>query len=246
MIKTNQWVTKWGSIITGVYRDGKSDWNTNQAILKEDEYFFNRLPLSREGVAIDIGSFVGSAALALASLGIKVVAVEALSKNVECIKKAMSLNSFGGQITLYHRAIGDSDTSTIKIYHGDTSNATGDVHEFVGNAFATPGLHALPEEVQTISLDTIFQENKISHCPVLKIDCEGGEWACFKAASPETLDKIDYIVGELHDVGLPGCNTRKDFLDLFKGKFEDISAQYGLNLASSGAQGLTSFVLKRK
>lgn len=244
--KHNTWKTKWGKNLIGVYRDGKTDWNTNQAILAEDEYFFHKLPFQKTGTAIDIGGFVGSAALALASLGVKTVVVEALSDNVKCINDAVRLNSFEDKIKVYHRAIGKTDEGVLTVYLGNVNDPSGNAHEFIGNAFAAPGVGVQAEHIPTISLDTIFKENNIDHCPILKIDCEGGEWECFESASLETLKKIDYIVGELHCHVGGVSKTRQDFLDLLQGQFEDISESFALSLGIQGAQGLSNFVLKRK
>jgi FkbM family methyltransferase len=234
------WMTKWGKKITGVFREDKSDWNTNQAILLGDEYFFNQLSFDKNSVALDIGSFVGSASLALASLGMQVIAVEPLIDNISLIQEALEINGFQNQVKLYHRAIGKNSTDFISIYHGDTSTRAGFIHEFVGNAFPIDGLHSNPEVVSTISLEDLFTENGIIRCGILKIDCEGGEWDCFQQAPEYVLDKIDFIVGEIHPVD---GRTFKDFLSLLKDKFIDITPLYAPELDPSNNFG--NFFLKR-
>ena len=42
-MKTKTWTTKGGISLQGYFREGRSDWNTHQAILAEDEYYFEQL-----------------------------------------------------------------------------------------------------------------------------------------------------------------------------------------------------------
>lgn len=244
MVKTGTWTTKWGIPLLGLFREGKSDWNTNQAIIKEDEYFFDRLKPIKVG--LDIGAHIGAASLAMASQGAKVVAVEALPENFNMILESVALNKFQNRITVLHKAIGARDGDMISIHYGNIENEIGDVHEFIGNSFPNPNYHGRSVDVETVSLDTVFRDNDIQHCDVVKIDCEGGEWPCFEGVSPEILDKIDWIVGELHCSGPYVRKSRQDFLDLLQNKFEDKSVEFGLATDIQGAQGLSSFVFKRR
>lgn len=50
-------------------------------------------------------------------------------------------------------------------------------------------------------LDTFFEENKIDHVDLLKIDCEGAEYEIFlDDGFKNVANKIDYIIGEAHNV----------------------------------------------
>ena len=51
---------------------------------------------------------------------------------------------------------------------------------------------------ETVTLDTFVVRNKIQKIKLLKIDCEGCEFQVFKVIKPETLNKIEYVVGEVH------------------------------------------------
>lgn len=56
------------------------------------------------------------------------------------------------------------------------------------------------EEVETITLDSFFSENKIEHVDFMKIDVEGAEADIFGGESFEKVkDKIDVIMGEFHE-----------------------------------------------
>jgi FkbM family methyltransferase len=173
-------------------------------------------------------------------MGLKTIVVEPLTDNIKCIEEAARLNSLEDKIKIYHKAIGSNDTDSIEIFLGDQTNENGKAHEFIGSAFGFSS-GSQKETVKTISLDTIFTENNISKCSILKIDCEGGEWDCFKGASVETLDKIQYIVGELHFCGPYTNSNSTEFLKLFQQRFKDVSASMGLSIGSSG---LASFILE--
>jgi len=54
--------------------------------------------------------------------------------------------------------------------------------------------------VEAISLVCIFQKYKIDRCKILKVDCEGSEYAIFSTVPDHVLEKIDYIFIESHPV----------------------------------------------
>lgn len=68
-------------------------------------------------------------------------------------------------------------------------------------------------------LDTFFEEQKIEHIDLLKIDCEGAEYEIFMDDSFKNIaDKIDYIIGEAHNIPLiwpqliPDILKQSDFI----------------------------------
>ena len=227
-ILTRPVTTKWGSKLQMHYREGRSDWNTVLAILQQDEYLFHKLPFVR-GVGIDLGAHIGTATIAMASLGMQVISVEILPENIEMIQKNLDINGLKSRI--YHRAVGGNDTDILHLEYTNPSTETGFVHEFIGQA----KVDALGPGIQTISLDTIFAENQINRCNILKTDCEGGEWPAFEKVSSDTLRKIDWIVGEIHG------RTRDEFVKLLGGIFEDVTSTY----MSPGAAGMFHVILRR-
>ncbi len=55
------------------------------------------------------------------------------------------------------------------------------------------------QEFQMMTIDKFFEENKIEHVDVLKIDVEGSEYPIFMSEGfSKVADKIDYIIGEGH------------------------------------------------
>jgi len=54
--------------------------------------------------------------------------------------------------------------------------------------------------VKSITLQNIFEENNISHCNFLKLDCEGAEYEILCNLPTKYFKKIDKIVMECHFV----------------------------------------------
>lgn len=78
-----------------------------------------------------------------------------------------------------------------------------------------PGLQMTgSEEVELKRLDTFFEENKIEHLDLMKIDCEGVEFEvlCGDGFS-NVAHKIDAIVGEIHSFSGRQPNQIKDALE---------------------------------
>ena len=217
------WTTKWGAQIEAYFRINKNDWNTHQSILAEDEYFFNHL----EGtIGIDIGAFIGSASLAMASKNMQVIAIEVLPENIEMINKNLQLNNFQDKVTILHRAINSDYTTIVKAFYGNPNTDGKNVHEFIGHT-SQKLINDRFVEVQSISLNEIFTQYNLSHCDILKIDCEGGEWPCFEAANNDVLSKIHYIVGELHTGQGEPRGSLTSFKSLLGDRFENKSLEFG-------------------
>lgn len=228
------WTTQWNAKVKGLYRRGTIDWNSHQSILYHDEYCFKEM---KGTIGIDIGAYIGSATLAMASKKMQVYAVEPLLDNVDTINKNIELNRYKKRVKVYQRAIGKNDEETLKAYY-NTPNATENVHEFLGLVTDEVIEDRRYDEVKTISLNTLFEDNNLSHCDILKIDAEGGEWPCFEAASRKNLEKIHYITGEVHNGSL------SSLMSLLQNQFNDVGVKVGLKKQPD--ECLQIFVLENK
>lgn len=72
------------------------------------------------------------------------------------------------------------------------------VNLFKKNLALNHAEHVTLHHTKATSLDTIFKENKIKRCHLLKIDCEGDEYPIFQNTSDQTLKKIDSMTMEVH------------------------------------------------
>jgi hypothetical protein len=56
------------------------------------------------------------------------------------------------------------------------------------------------EDVESRTLDALFEDFAIDVCDLLKVDCEGGEHSFLPSCAPVTLQRIRRIALEYHDL----------------------------------------------
>jgi FkbM family methyltransferase len=213
----NKYYTPWKSFVSAYSRENTIDENTLLASFVEDEYKISKLPES--GVAIDLGMHIGSVSLALASRGWRVIGVEMLPENVKAARDNISLNGFDDRIKIYQRAIFHTDGQMVEAYYSDVP-----AHKYNGTILPQKG-DTNKIGVETITLETIFKENKIDRCDFLKVDIEGTEWDIFKNTPKEVMDKIDRIAVEIEAIHNDSTNTQ-EFLEIINEDFIDVSNAY--------------------
>ena len=213
-----------GVELTGEFRPGKNDRDCLTACICEDPYWYYRIFEDEETeglVAIDLGAHIGGPSLALASLGFKVHALEALPENRALLQSNILLNEFEDMVEVYPYAIGNKDHEIVTATYGDVATQSGKVHEFMGNT-----TERLPDsiskqrqvQVETISLGTIL--DSIEACAFIKSDCENSEWTAFRGLTHEQIDKIDWISLELHS------GTIEVFLEMLYNQFDDLTTEF--------------------
>jgi FkbM family methyltransferase len=122
---------------------------------------------------VDIGANIGSCSVLMASLGFPTIAVEPVQEHVDTIQGSIDINpSF--HIDLQHIGLAPEE-KTIKANfgHGARNWGATEFHEVGENETFT-------EELQLKTFEQIVGQKKIS---LVKIDCEGCEWAALKGAS---------------------------------------------------------------
>ncbi len=193
------------------HRGGTNDGAIAQGILDADEYRLASIhPIT--GWVLDIGAHIGtiSIAVALDNPDAKVVAVEALPENVASIRTNIDLNDLGDRVFVESGGATDGRTKSLDITYNYRMVGIGRTGEtvderylsqcrYVGNIFQEDGDHEQESDVVTvpgISLVSLLKKYEIDRVTLLKIDCEGCEYAFFRS---KALSKVDRIVGEYHD-----------------------------------------------
>ncbi len=193
-------------------RDNTIDYNTYQSAIHHDEYGFGALGLKRFDTIIDIGSYIGGEGIELCAMGFdfRIYSYDPLQENLALYNKNMEYLKFNG-VKMFCQAVG-GEHKTVKF------NLTPSQQDrFVGNVISgeRPGC----VDVQMVTLDDIFNTNRIERCNVLKMDCEGTEMDILKT-SKHLFDRIDWIVGETHGQGLAAT------YDVVKDKFTNEMCDY--------------------
>lgn len=187
-------------------------------------YHYSEFELTRGDVVIDVGAHVGAFAtkLAIKYEDIFVYAYEAEALNFNILKKNVEENFLTKRVYVEHLAI-YNETGTIDFCYG-TSSTTGSIGE-VGAYKIKKGhkkyfaVNKKTLSVKTATLADIFTRNSISNCKLIKIDCEGCEYAIFTSLPEQVFNSIQYLILEAH----PTANYEPDFLVTFlKGKGFDI------------------------
>jgi FkbM family methyltransferase len=184
-------------------RPGTNDHNTIASCMTSDEYRLASLP--SVGVAVDVGAYTGGVTVALAMLGWRVIAVEALSENVVLLRENVERNvKEPGSVTILHSAAAKSGKKSAAVHWNFSGDESGQHHRFVGNA---QWLGVTGGEMETVPTVTLAKLVEIAggHIDFLKADCEGCEYGLFDSPA---LEDVTLIHGEYHS----GAQRLQDLL----------------------------------
>ena len=171
------------------------------SIIKEiffDRNYSDYFPFKEKAIVLDIGAHNGYFCI-FASKNLNkdstIIGFEPIFENYKIANKNIEINGF----------------KNIKIYNYGVYNKSGKCEIFINKS--NPAGHSLFEKkikienqsiqkrtIPVISLDDLFVKYNINNCNFLKVDCEGAEYSIFYKSSISTLNKIDTISMEFHDV----------------------------------------------
>ena len=162
------------------------------AEIYKDSIYQPFLPLQKAGtLALDIGANIGLVSLYFSRYFERVIALEpsfehfdALNRNLQ-INKAENVKPLKKALYIKNGELpfgGPPTNKTMRTLH---------MSQWVN------GKH--DEMVETITLDKLFEDEKIEHVDLMKIDIEGTETEIVSAIGfKKVASKIDVIMGELH------------------------------------------------
>lgn len=171
----------------------REDMNNNYIpeILKEiyrDRVYNVQLGKKKDLVIIDAGANISLFSQYATPMAKIIYSIEPSEEHFECILKAKSFNKndkiFPVKVALSNK------NGIAKLYHSSNTTAY---------SLNSANAEGDPEEVETITLDKFFEENKIEHVDFMKVDIEGAEAEVFGSEGFDKVkDKIDVIMGEFH------------------------------------------------
>jgi len=172
-------------------------------IFLEDVYFSGmRDGLPERPVIFDVGANAGFFSLFSASRfpSARIYAFEPVPANFQQLSRNADHNSKVG-LTCFPVAVCGHDGEIFLSFEleGDFTTSATVVQKQVGGTASGVG-----QTVPCVSLATVFQEQRIARCDLLKLDCEGAEFEILYNCKPETLIKIQRLAMEVHEGGHAG------------------------------------------
>ncbi len=184
-----------------IVRSGTPDLRVALASLgAEFEPLARDFPSQREGLIIDAGGYIGTAAIGLAKIYPKctIATIEPSSANFETLVK--NVESFDNIIPIKAALVADAGEGSVDLM----SRGNG---EWGFTTIEKPMDHPARflERVQALTVDDLLEQLGYDRVFVLKMDIEGAELDLMARASC-WLDKIDILLIELHERIVAGCN----------------------------------------
>ena len=192
-------------------------------------------------VVLDLGAYIGITALYFSShKGTKIYAVEPHPESFNSL--VINMKNYPNVVPINY-AVGMTEETRFIAQAKDTIGMT---------------LFGKPEDtrfaVKAVSIKTLFDEYKIDHVDMMKIDVENAEFEIFLSEGFDAVkDKIDYIIGEAHNDIMP-YQAVKAILEEkgFKVKFlpmENVISSYNFKvngkMKSLDIQLQTMFIARR-
>jgi FkbM family methyltransferase len=151
------------------------------------------LTLPARPIVVDVGGFIGDFSLyAVKRLNAaKVIVCEPSPRNWTLLLKNIANNGYEDRIVAVNKAVTDGGNVMMNI---DAPNGS----QCMVSAYF-PSEQPL-SAVSGISLGELLREHAIESVDLLKIDCEGGEYAILESTPSDVLDRIRNIVFEYHEI----------------------------------------------
>jgi len=189
------------------------------SVMLLDEYKIEKTRFSKNATIIDIGGQIGVFSIFASKKASKVYVFEPTEKNFQMLKNNIKINKLQNKISAFKYAVSDKKKA-IKIYLSE-DNTGG--HSAYGN-----GKY---EKVEAVSLESVFEKNKIEKCELLKLDAEGSEYDILYSLPPKYFARIIHIYMEYHDIDNKSKN-HKALIKFLKNLGYEIEYDAGLLYAS--------------
>lgn len=158
-------------------------------------FLISKLKSQKDCVFMDVGANIGYFSLLANQVGgdaVTVYAIEPLKRNIYAIEQAAK----NTKIKILGIAVSDTD-GPVDLGSRVTNSGSPSVVNFFGIGKPVNEVFMAHEMVMSKKLSTIFQEEGINRCHILKMDIQGAEFITLQASEELLRDrKIDYFIIE--------------------------------------------------
>jgi FkbM family methyltransferase len=178
--------------------------------------------IKKEDIVIDIGAHIGLFSLFASQYckNGKIFSYEPIEKNYNILKENINLNQIKNIIP-FNFAV-SNQLNKLKIFIDSNDDSA--------HSILNSGKNFI--EVNSITIESIFDQNKIEKCNLLKLDCEGAEYQIIESIPKEYFSKIEKMIIEYHFASENLKLYKKLIQNLknnfFKIKIEKISDDIGM------------------
>lgn len=162
-----------------------------------DDYFRGGQSLQPGDTIIDVGANIGCFSL-LAAQRVgptgRVIALEPEAATFAQLQRNIALNG-AANVVARRVAIGEH-VGPVALYTSRASSLFSSVYKPAASDPAPAGA----QPVQMITLSELMQDESITRCHYLKLDCEGAEHDIVASMTPDVANRIDQITLELHKI----------------------------------------------
>jgi FkbM family methyltransferase len=151
------------------------------------------MTLGPQPTVVDIGGYIGDFALyAIKRLGArKVIIYEPSKKNFAIIKRNIENNHLGDRVVPVNMAVSDMSELSMDIDVADRQQVNISAYEL--GAFSST-------RVPSVTLSDLFDTHRLESVELLKLDCEGSEYAILLGAPVTLFKRIQNIAMEYHEI----------------------------------------------
>jgi len=186
-----------------------------------EDYNIPEFDIKKNDIIIDIGSHIGLFCLYASQYckNGKIFCYEPVKENFYILIDNLELNKIKNIIP-FNSAV-SNQTNKTKIFLNSDDSA---------HSIFDSGKNSI--DVNSTTIKSIFDENKIKNCNLLKLDCEGAEYQIIDSIPSEYFFRIDKIIIEYH-VATKNPESYKRLLkkltdNSFKTRIEKISDDMGM------------------
>jgi FkbM family methyltransferase len=196
--------------MNGIFFEGTPEQNFLGHIMSEvykEQVYAPFLVDKKDLTILDIGANVGITALYFSRFASKVYSLEPSTEHFNCLKHMLEFNKIENVVPIQ---------KALYIKNGKFPFGGPTINKTMRSLHMATWQDKKPdEEVETITLDTLFEENKIEHVDLMKLDVEGSEIEIISSEGfRKVADKIDKIIMENHSWNGRNPSQVKGVLDM--------------------------------